>query len=59
MTAEKFKFVTEGIVRKELMNLDGSKVTSAGDISINILKSTIDIHLNKHHKFVNRRSLFS
>ena len=27
------------------MNLDGSKATPNGDISINIFKSTVDIHL--------------
>ena len=39
-----FKFVTEDLVRKEIMNLDGSKATPIGDISVNILK-TVDIHL--------------
>ena len=40
MTNEKFffQFVTEGQVREEIMILDG-------DISIDILKSTVDIHL--------------
>ena len=47
MTNEKFsfKFVTEDQVREEIMNLDGSKATAIGDISVDILKSTIDIHL--------------
>ena len=40
-----FKIVTEDIVRKETVNLDGSKTTPDGDISVNILKSTVDIHL--------------
>ena len=47
MTDKKFSFkiVTEDIVMKEVMHLDGSKVTPNGDISINILKSTVDIRL--------------
>ena len=47
MTNEKFsfKFVTEDLVREEVMNLDGSKATPIGDISVDILKSTVDIHL--------------
>ena len=47
MTNEKFSFkiITGDIVRKEIMNLYGSKVTSNGDISFYILKSTADIHL--------------
>ena len=40
-----FKFVTEDLVRKKIMNLDGSKATPIGDISVDILKSTVDIHL--------------
>ena len=40
-----FKTVSEDIVRKEIMNLDGSKATSNGDISVNLLKSTVDIQL--------------
>ena len=47
MTDEKisFKIVAEDIVRKKVMNLDGSKTTPNGDVSVNILKSAIDIHL--------------
>ena len=47
MTNEKFSFktVTEDVVGKEIMNLHGSKVTLNGDTSVNILKSTVDIHL--------------
>ena len=33
-----FEFVTEDLVREEIMNLDGSKATPTGDISIDILK---------------------
>ena len=39
-----FKFVTENLLREEIMNLDGSKATSIGDI----LQSTADIH----HPFI-------
>ena len=47
MTNEKFsfKFVTKDLVREEVMNLDGSKATLIGDISVDVLKSTVDIHL--------------
>ena len=47
MTNEKFsfKFVMEDLVREEVMNLDGSKAAAIGDISIDVLKSTVDIHL--------------
>ena len=38
--------MTEDQVRGEIMNLDGSKATPTGDISVDILKSTIDIHLS-------------
>ena len=46
-TDEKFSFkiVTEDTVKKENMNLNGSKITSNGDTSSNILKSPADIHL--------------
>ena len=47
MTNEKlsFKFVTEDLVREEVMNLVGSKATPTDDISVDILKSTVDIYL--------------
>ena len=32
-------------VREEIMNIDGSKATPTCDISADILKSTVDIHL--------------
>ena len=38
--------MTEGQVREEIMNLDDSKATLIGDISVDILKSTVDIHLS-------------
>ena len=31
--------------REEVMNLDSSKATPTGDISVDVLKSTVDIHL--------------
>ena len=40
-----FEFVTEDLVREEIMNPDGSNATPIGDISADILKSTVDIHL--------------
>ena len=47
MTNDKFsvKFVTEDLVREGIMNIDGSKATHTGDMSVDILKSTVDIHL--------------
>ena len=37
--------MTEDQVREEIMNLDCSKATHIGDIPVDILKLTIDIHL--------------
>ena len=37
--------MSEDQVREEIMNLEGSKATPIGDISVDILKSTVDIHL--------------
>ena len=47
ITNEKFSFnfLTEDQVRELIMNLDSSKATPIGDISVDILKSTIYIHL--------------
>ena len=47
MTNEKFffKLVAEDLVREEVINLDGSKVTPIADISVDVLKPTADIHL--------------
>ena len=36
VTNEKIQFVTEDQVRKEMMNLDGSKATPIGDIYVDI-----------------------
>ena len=48
MTNEKFsfKFLTDDQVREVIMNLYSSKATPIGDLSVDILKSTIDIHLS-------------
>ena len=48
ITNEKFSFnfLTEDQVRELIMNLDSSKATPIGDISVDILKSTADIHLS-------------
>ena len=47
MTNKKFsfKFVMENQVREEIMNQDGPKVTPSGDVFVDILKLTVDIHL--------------
>ena len=47
MTNKTFSFesVMKDLVREEIMNLDGSKATPIGDTSVDILKSTVDIHL--------------
>ena len=37
--------MTEDQAREEIMDLDGSKATPIGDISLDILKSTVDIHI--------------
>ena len=37
--------MTEDQVREEIMNLDGSMATPIDDISVYILKSTVDIYL--------------
>ena len=46
-TTEKFSFrnVKNDEVRKFIMNLDGSKATSVGVITTDMLKETIAIHL--------------
>ena len=48
MTNEKFsfKFLTDDQVREVIMNLYNSKATPIGDLYVDILKSTIDIHLS-------------
>ena len=61
-TDEKFSFkiVTEDAVKKENMNLNGSKITPNGDTFSNILKSPADIHLpHICQKNFNRRRPFS
>ena len=46
-TTEKFSFhnVKDDEVQKIIMNLDGSKATPVGDITTDMLKQAIDIHL--------------
>ena len=39
-----FKFVTGDLAREVIMNLDSSKATPVVDVSVDILKSTVDIH---------------
>ena len=48
MTNERFpfKFLTDDQVREVIMNLYSSKATPIGNLYIDILKSTIDIHLS-------------
>ena len=48
MTNEKFsyRFVTDDQVREEIMNLAASKATPIVDIFVDILESTVDIHLS-------------
>ena len=48
MTNERFpfKFLTDDQVREVIMNLYSSKATPIGDLSVDILKSTLDIHLS-------------
>ena len=55
MSNEKFsfQFVTEYQLKLEIMNLDGSKATPIGDMSVDILKSTEDIHLPFITKSIN------
>ena len=52
---EKFSFqpVSEDLVRKIILSLDRSKATPVGDISANMLKSTVDIHLPFITKIIN------
>ena len=47
MTNERFsfKFVTEDKVGEVIINLDGSNATPICNIYVDILKSTVDIHL--------------
>ena len=52
---EKFSFrhVKDDEVRKYIMNLDGSKAIPVGDIPIEMLKQTIDIHLPVMTQIIN------
>ena len=48
-----FMFVTEDLLSKEITNLDGSKSTPNGDISVNILKLTVHTHLPYKTNIIN------
>ena len=48
-----FQLVTEDQVRKEILNLNGSKATPIGDISVNLLKLTVDVHLTIMTNIIN------
>ena len=54
-TNEKFSShpVSEGLVRKIILNLDGSTATPIGDIPADMLKSTVDMHLPFITKIIN------
>lgn len=41
-----FTFVTYDEIREEIVNLDSSKATMHDDIPANILKGSIEVHLN-------------
>lgn len=41
-----FTFVTFDEIREEIFNLDSSKPTMHGDIPTNVLKGSIEVHLN-------------
>ena len=48
-----FRPVTTDDVKKEILNLDGSKANIQGDIPADILKASIDIHLNLITEIIN------
>ena len=54
-TTEKFSFcnVKDDVVRKFIVNLDGSKATPVGDIPTDMLKQTIDIYLPTMIQIIN------
>ena len=43
----------EDLVREIILNVDGSKATPVGDISADMAKSTVDIHLPFITKMIN------
>ena len=57
MTNEKFsfKFVTKDQAREVIMNLDSSKATPIVDVSVDILKPTVDIHPPTMDSILNKR----
>ena len=48
-----FHEITEDEIRKEISKLDGSKVTPVGNIPVEMLKSTIDVHVSLLTKIIN------
>ena len=48
-----FQQVTEEQVRQDILSTDGSKVTTVRDISADMLKVTLDIHLSLITKIIN------
>ena len=47
-----FHEITEDEIRKEISKLDGSKVTPVGNIPVEMLKSTIDVHASLLTKII-------
>ena len=48
-----FHEITEEEIRKEILELDGSKATPVGDIFAEMLKSTNDVHASLLTKIIN------
>ena len=48
-----FQQVTEEYLRQVILSIDGSKATPVGEISANMLKVTLDIHLSLITKIIN------
>ena len=48
-----FRQVTEGHVRQVILSIDGSKVTTLGDIPADMLKVALNIHLQLITKIIN------
>ena len=48
-----FLEITKDEIRKEISRLDGAKAIPIGDISAEMLKSTIDVHVSLLTKIIN------
>ena len=48
-----FQSVPEDLLHEIILSLDGSKATPVGDIPVDILKYTVDIHLSFITKIIN------